>query len=244
MRCGLFTIFCGILLPQFLMKRQEAFEFIKTRTVELTGLKGKPVRLAINGIEGSGKTSFAVELVRYLVQEGIDAIHVSIDGFHRPKQYRYRQGRDSARGYYEDAYDEAAFVEKVLVSSQEQNPHYFSAIHDLDSDEQVQLLPTSLAPNSVLVTDGAYLFKLTYEPYWDLKIYLKVPFELAKERGVNRDMSQLGGRENAENKYAARYHAASQIYIEECKPEAIADIVFDNSVKVAAIRITHLVRMN
>lgn len=211
------------------MKRLEAFEILEKSVTELMATKDKPIRVAVNGIEGSGKTSFVVEFVRYLIQQGIPAVHVGIDGFHNQKSYRYRQGRDSAQGYYEDSYNETAFVEKVLLASQEDSPHYTPAVHDLETDELVELKTIDLSQKSVIVTDGAYLFKPSYLPHWDLKVYLKVPFEVARARGTQRDAELLGGAEAAHSKYVSRYHAASQIYIKACDPEKIADIIFDNS---------------
>ena len=137
--------------------------------------------------------TFVEEFVRYLVQSGIQATHVSIDGFHHQKSHRYRQGRDSARGYYEDSYNEEAFAEKVLRASQTDAPHYTSAVHDLETDELLELDSVPLPEKSVIITDGAYLFKPSYLPHWDLKVYLKVPFEVARLRGTQRDAELLGG---------------------------------------------------
>jgi len=46
---------------------------------------------------------------------------------------------------------------------------------------------------------------------------------------VERDVKSLGGTESANDKFIQRYHAASQIYIDECQPETIANIVIDNT---------------
>jgi uridine kinase len=41
------------------------------------------------------------ELVSAIAMRGRPAVHLDSDGFHNPRDIRYRQGRDSARGYYE-----------------------------------------------------------------------------------------------------------------------------------------------
>lgn len=94
------------------MTEKETFETIKESIDSIRKRKTKPIRVAINGIEGTGKTVFAGKLADYLNSEKINSIQVSIDGFHFNKEVRYKQGRDSAKGYYEDSYDELAFVEK------------------------------------------------------------------------------------------------------------------------------------
>ncbi|TGV00455.1 nucleoside/nucleotide kinase family protein [Flavivirga rizhaonensis] len=211
------------------MNEKETFELITNRILSIQENKRKPVRIAINGIEGTGKTVMAEKLTEYLNSENIKAIQVSIDGFHFNKEVRYKQGRDSAKGYYEDSYDEIAFVEKVLKSSQTEFPKYTIATHDLETDEYLNIEPIELEKNTVLVTDGAYLFKPNYRNHWDLKIYLKTSFEIAMRRGIERDKNSFGGIELTKEKYEKRYHKSSRMYLNENEPEKIADIIIDNS---------------
>ncbi len=216
-------------LPDEQSNEYDVFDQIATRIQKILTQKEKPVRVAINGIEGTGKTIFAKKLAFYLSNTGFDAIHVSIDGFHYDKNHRYRQGRDSAQGYYEDSYDEIAFTEKVLIASQAEQPYYIPATHDLDTDKYLKYAPVELNQSSILVTDGAYLLKENYSKHWDLCIYLKTDFATALQRGSKRDAESLGGIAEAKSKFLKRYHAASKLYITECKPEDNADIVIDNT---------------
>ncbi len=211
------------------MDEKEVFELIKEIIFSIQQRKDKPVRIAINGIEGTGKTVFAGKLTEYLNGRSIIAIQVSIDGFHFNKEARYKQGRDSGKGYYEDSYDAMAFVEKVLKSSQFVIPHYTKATHDLETDEYLELEVTEIDKDTVLITDGAYLFKPSYKEYWDLKVYLKTSFEIAMGRGIERDENSLGGFKLAKEMYESRYHEASRIYLTENNPEDVADIIIDNS---------------
>ncbi|WP_028887746.1 nucleoside/nucleotide kinase family protein [Tenacibaculum ovolyticum] len=211
------------------MNEKETFELIRMSILSIQEKKDKPIRIAINGIEGTGKTVLAEKLIKYLNSENLNAIQVSIDGFHFNKEVRYKQGRNSAKGYYEDSYDEIVFVEKVLKSSQTDFPNYTTATHNLETDEYLSLEPIKLENNSILITDGAYLFKPNYRNHWDLKIYLKTSFEIAIKRGVERDKDSLGGVELTKEKYEKRYHESSRMYLAENEPEKIADIVIDNS---------------
>ncbi len=211
------------------MNERETLELIKNSILSIREKKSKPTRVAINGIEGTGKTVFAGKLVEYLNSENINAKQISIDGFHFNKEVRYKQGRDSAKGYYEDSYDEIAFVEKVLLSSQSEIPNITKATHDLETDKYLNLKPTEIDNETVLITDGAYLFKPNYRNHWDLKIYLKTSFEIAMKRGIERDKDSLGGINLTKEKYENRYHKSSRIYLTENNPEKIADIIIDNS---------------
>lgn len=211
------------------MTEKEIFELLKKRIKKTLKNKQKPVCVAINGIEGTGKTVFAGKLTIFLQENKVNAIQVSIDGFHFNKKHRYRQGRDSAKGYYEDSYNESQFVEKVLMSSQFKDPKYTTAIHDLETDNYLDLDPIEIPNNSIIITDGAYLFKPNYRNHWDLKIYLKTNFKTALARGVKRDLGLLGGLKETEEKYHNRYHEASKIYIKENQPEELAEIIIDNT---------------
>jgi uridine kinase len=211
------------------MEEIEIFRIIEKRLEKIIGQKQKPVCVAINGIEGTGKTVLANKLTKFLKENGKRAIQVSIDGFHFNKERRYKQGRDSAKGYYEDSYDEVGFVEKVLIPSQNKNPKITIASHDLTTDKYLNINPIYIENNTIIITDGAYLFKPNYKNHWDLKIYLKTDFKTASLRGIKRDLSRLGGLKTTKEKYDNRYHKASQIYINENKPEEQADIIIDNT---------------
>jgi uridine kinase len=76
---------------------------------------GHPTRVAVDGRTASGKTTLAAELAEALRRRGRPVISTSIDGFHRPKAERYRQGRHS-RSYYEDARDLAAIRRLLRLS--------------------------------------------------------------------------------------------------------------------------------
>lgn len=211
------------------MKEEEIFKLIKIEIFSIQRKTNKPVRVAINGIEGTGKKVFSKKLTDYLNAEKLKAIQVSIDGFHFNKEVRYKQGKDSAQGYYENSYAEKIFVEKVLLSSQKNNPVFTKAIHNLETDEYLNIKPTKIDNDTILLTDGAYLFKPVYRKHWDLKIYLQTSFEIAMERGIERDKKMLGGYDLTKEKYEKRYHKASRIYQTENNPLEIADIIIENS---------------
>jgi uridine kinase len=66
---------------------------------------GHPTRVAVDGVTASGKSTLARELAAAVESTGRPVIHLTMDGFHHPRERRWRQGRTSAAGYYEDAYD-------------------------------------------------------------------------------------------------------------------------------------------
>ena len=72
-----------------------------------------PVRVAIDGVDAAGKTTLADALAGVLIQRGRAVIRASIDGFHRPRAERHRQGANSPEGYYADSFDyDGAFARR------------------------------------------------------------------------------------------------------------------------------------
>jgi uridine kinase len=191
---------------------------------------GRPARVAIDGRTASGKTTLAAELSSSLQLRGRPVISTSIDGFHRPKAERYRQGRHSPKGYYEDARDLDA-IRRLLLDplGPGGDGRYRTASFDLERDAPVEVPTEKAAPGAVLIVDGTFLQRPALAPGWDFVVFVDVPAELALARGATRDADLLGGIEAATDMHLKRYQAAFALYNEECDPLARADAVIDNS---------------
>jgi uridine kinase len=189
-----------------------------------------PLRLAVDGITASGKTTFARELTGVLVGRGLRAEHVTMDGFHHPAAVRHRRGRDSAEGYYGDAYDVTALRARLLDPlGPGGDRRYRTAVIDLATDQPVDA-PARVAPDDlVVVLDGSFLQRPELAGAWDLTVFLSCPFELAEERGASRDAALLGGLPAARRRYRVRYHAAGRHYIDTVRPDERAGILIDHA---------------
>ena len=85
------------------MSRQQVLETLATHILKTPS--PFVLRVAVDGVDGVGKTHFAGELEPYLRASGREVIRASVDGFHHPKEVRYRLGRSSPEGFYRDSYD-------------------------------------------------------------------------------------------------------------------------------------------
>ncbi|GGU58015.1 uridine kinase [Lentzea flava] len=187
-------------------------------------VSGHTLRVAVDGITAAGKTTLARELTAAVSARGRVAAHLSMDGFHNPRAVRHRQGRDSADGYYADAYDFASFRRLVLDPlGPGGSGKYRERIIDLASDTPIDEPPVE-APE-VLVVDGSFLQR---DLVWDEVVFVDTPFEVARERGTRRDTELLGGLEQARRAFDLRYHAASRRYLDEVDPAARATVVLGN----------------
>lgn len=82
---------------------------------------GERALVGVDGVDGSGKTMLARELVARAATGGREVHAVSMDGFHRPRAERYAAGRDG-RAYYEASYRYDVFVARVSRPWRDEQP--------------------------------------------------------------------------------------------------------------------------
>jgi uridine kinase len=189
---------------------------------------GHPLRVGIDGVCGSGKSTFSRALAEKLGAYGRPVIRLDSDGFHHVREIRYQQGKDSARGYYEDAYDFAALRESVLLPlGPDGSGRYAVRIHDLASDHLVREFGDAPS-NAIVLFDATFIQRDGLRVEWDEVIFLDASLPRAQERGVARDTGAFGGVDNAVSAYESRYMAACRIYLAEQHPRERSSIVIDN----------------
>jgi len=190
---------------------------------------GHPVRVAIDGRLGSGKTRLADELAALLTARSRPIIRTSIDGFHRPKVERYARGRTSPEGYYYDSRDLAAVVKLLLAPlGAGGDRHYRTASFDLENDRPITQAVTLAPADAILIVDGTFLRRPELASGFDLTVYVAAADAVATARGIARDAGHLGGIAAASELYATRYRPAVALYERLCTPESRADAVLNN----------------
>jgi len=190
-----------------------------------------PTRVAIDGVDGAGKTMLADELVAPVRRLGRAVIRASVDGFHNPRAVRYAPGPDSPEGYFLDSFDYATLKRELLGPlGPEGDAKFRTAAFDFRVDRPVES-PRHVAPrDAVLLFDGVFLSCPELQTSWDLTIWLDVPFEVTVERAVARDTRNGGNAAVTRGKYERRYVPGQRLYLAQCRPRERADIVVDNSV--------------
>lgn len=189
-----------------------------------------PTRVGVSGITASGKTTFANEIAEEIKKRGLPVTRASIDDFHNPRAVRYAKGKESARGYYEDAHDYTAFKERLLKPLElNGNLQYETISHNLITDMPVHNKPQVAKQNMILIVDGTFLLKKDVEHLFDYKIFVDTDFEIARKRGAKRETETFGSYEEAEKMFLNRYHAACKMYIDEHNPKSCADVIFRNN---------------
>ena len=188
-----------------------------------------PTRVAIDGIDGAGKTSLADELVKPLRSLGRPVIRASIDRFHRNRAERYRRGEESPDGYYRDSFDNDALVNALLSPlGPAGTRRYRTAVFDYRNDKPVTQQVETADGGAVLLFDGVFLLRPELVRWWDFSVYLKTSFGTALERVVARDASMFGSSSATRKRYETRYQPGQRLYFAEAKPEESANVVIIN----------------
>lgn len=194
---------------------------------------GRHVFVGVDGVDGAGKSTFADELGRVL-SEGRDgnrskfppAVRISLDGFHRVRQERYRLGRGSAEGFWRDSYDYESFRNLVVVPlSPGGSGNYRTASHDLVTDTALHGSDLRVAEPAVILIDGIFLHRPELVQLWDVSVFLEVSFATSFRRMAIRDGSDSAPDAPANQ----RYLGGQQLYLRECSPRSQATIVIDNN---------------
>jgi len=184
------------------------------------------IRVAIDGVDGAGKTTLADALAPLVAAKGRPVIRASVDGFHNPQNLRYARGRYSPDGFYLDSYDYDAFRRLLLDPlSPDGSGRYAAKRFDLDSDEPFDLNPQQAGPTAALIVDGIFLHRPELRSCWDLSIFLKVNFDVSLPRGAAR--GQNFDAIDPHSPPHQRYVGGQKRYLAECAPEQQADIVID-----------------
>jgi uridine kinase len=182
-------------------------------------------RVAIDGVDGAGKTCLGNELAALLQACGRTVIRASVDGFHNPRAVRYRRGRNSPEGFFLDSHDYAGLKAALLDPlSPTGTRRYRVAIFDHRTDETVDLPEQVASGGEILLFDGIFLHRPELRSYWDYSIFLQVAFRVSIPRGAQRgegspDLAAPANR---------RYVQGQELYLRTCTPTSFASVVVNN----------------
>ncbi len=188
-----------------------------------------PVRVGIDGVDAAGKTMLADELAKPLSARDRHVIRVSVDGFHNPADIRYRQGRNSPRGYYEDSFNHEAILSCILLPlGPGGNLKYRSEQFNYRTNSQVEAPWRDAPHDSVLLFDGVFLHRPELRQYWDLSVFIHAGFDTTLTRATIRDSEISGSPDETREIYIQRYIPGQKIYLSAELPSEKATVVVHN----------------
>lgn len=182
----------------------------------------KLTMVAIDGVDGAGKTRFADDLAARLEADDQIVLRVGIDAFHNPRAIRYARGKDSPEGFFRDSYNLEELRSRLLFPARIGMP-FRTAVFDERRDQPISVNPLTIQLPAVLIFDGLFLNRPELRDEWDLSVFLDAPFEVSFARMAKRD----GSDPNPEAPANRRYYEGQKLYFKECRPQKSADVVID-----------------
>lgn len=178
-------------------------------TISQSGHIHKPILIGIEGFGGSGKTTLANNLKNRLG----DAYVVSIDDFIVKEKL-------SEKSWDKGSFDRLRLEAQVLLPA---TSGMIARYQQLDWATNTLGKFVEVPNVQYLIIEGISCYHPDIAKYYDFKIWVDVPIELANKRGHARD----GSNENA-NMWGL--WAENDIrYKQKNHPELVADFVFDNT---------------
>ncbi len=188
--------------------------------------RSHPVRIGIDGVDGSGKTTLANRLADTLTLRGDSIIRATIDSFHHPKSHRYKRGELSPNAYFFDSINFPVVANDILRPlGPIGNCSYRPAIHDLKTDLPIQNNWKNADREQILIFDGVFLQRDELVGLFDYVIFLMVDFEVSVPRALNRNFEEIEDPDELRERYIQKYVAAQEMYLSSCSPTKKADMV-------------------
>jgi uridine kinase len=192
--------------------------------------RGGRILIAVDGIDGAGKTVFGDALADVFAEDGSAVFRASIDDFHRPRIERYARGRTSPEGFYRDSYDYATF-RRVLIDPFREGTQtagttgFQLAAFDVARDTPVESAWTTAPRDAVLIVDGIFLHRPELRGLWNWSVWLDAPIDVAAQRLALRD----GTDPNPSAPSNKRYRDGQELYLKEAEPRTAASAIVDNT---------------
>ncbi len=211
------------------MNKKELLEFLEKKIIEKK--ENKPLLVWINWVDASWKTLLSKELYNYLKNLNYDVINASIDWFHNSKDIRYKRWKNSPEWFYYDSYNYNKVSELLLDPINQDNLQYKTSYFDYRTESKTNCSWKKATKDSILLMEGIFIFRPEFIKYWDLKIFIDVPFDITLERALKRidEINHIGSKQKIIDSYKNRYIPWQQLYFNEAHTKEKADIVIDNT---------------
>jgi uridine kinase len=181
--------------------------------------------LAVDGVDGSGKSRFAEALAAACAAEGRPAVLMHVDDFRRPVDWG-APGTDEAALYYDRYYDLAmldgclrAFLDGAART---EHPRFDSTRDALDGTSEVRFGDAPLC-----IVEGVFVLRVEAAAAAPL-VSLEVSESEATRRILDRDAARGRPLDVVRHRLTRRYQPAQSRYRAAFDPAGRADVLVDN----------------
>ena len=148
----------------------------------------KRILISITGSPASGKSTFANQLSKYLINKNYKCEVIPMDGFHLDNKILINKGLLSRKGSYQ-TFDVDGFLSLIKRLTKEEN--VIVPIFNRELDMSIAQALEIKKDLDFVIVEGNYLLlnKPTWsslDKYWDLSIMLDIEIEEIKKRLLER----------------------------------------------------------
>ena len=162
--------------------------------------------VGINGIDCSGKTTFAKSVSKYFTHHKIENDHLDIDNFNNSAIES-----ETYKAFVSDSWDEENL-----------NKYYELIINYSDA---IRAVSESKKKYSLVILEGIFIYKPQLVDLFDLKIYLDIDISLGRKRFAER--RSLKQDKRPFEIYDEIWMLSHIRYESEVHPKRISDLVID-----------------
>lgn len=186
----------------------------------------RSVLVAITGIDGCGKGYFAAQLLKQLAAQDVRAAVINVDGWLNLPHVRFARS-DPAEHFYLHAIRFDEMFGRLVLPLRDRRSIRLEADYAEETAAEYRRHVYEFEDLDVIVLEGIFLLKRSFQAYYDLSVWIECSFELALERAIAR--SQEGLRPEATAKaYRGIYFPAQEIHSRRDDPRRAATLIVSN----------------
>lgn len=201
------------------MNIDEVIEVITSRQRELS--QTASLLVAISGIDASGKSTIARQVVESLKSQGLNAVLIGLDTWHHPPEKRFNE-KAPAQHFYDHAFRfDELFALLINPLRRDRSAHITVELTRLPEND-LYLHSYDLHEVDVIILEGIFLFKKDLRNNYDLAFWIECSFETALRRALLRNQEGLS-EEGIIRDYRTIYFPAQRIHLMRDEPQSNAD---------------------
>jgi uridine kinase len=182
--------------------------------------------VAVDGIDGSGKSMLARRLVATAADAGLSAVLLSVDDFRRPVEWQ-RVDRSEADIYYDEYYD-LPLLERCLQAFERgaasvEIPHFDPARERIDGSRTIVF-----GEAAMVVVEGVFVLRLPTVAAQAAIIHLVTSVAEARRRILSRDIARGRHLIDVTHRITQRYFPSQERYLRDLDPRGRASVIVDN----------------
>ncbi len=180
--------------------------------------------IAIDGLDGSGKSTFARHLIASLAEAGETAVLLRVDDFRQPVTWTTPE---CEADLYYDSYYDLAQCESCLRSFVAGEDEVAIPMYDIVAEKVTGTRGVDLRGATVAIVEGVFPLRIP-QAAAGLLIYLDASEGVIRDRILARDLQKSRTAEEIARRIDRRYVPSQRRYLREHRPRDRADIVIDN----------------